>query len=55
MWTPGIIGLAIGLVLLVSIKDDPEQAGLPPIDEPAKGEQRTLHVAGLTGMMPEHP
>ena len=40
MWTPGIIGLVIGLLLLFSIKDDPETAGYPPIDEPAKSEHR---------------
>ena len=40
MWTPGIIGLVIGVLLLFSIKDDPETAGYPPIDEPAKSEQR---------------
>ena len=39
MWTPGLIGLVIGLLLLFSIKDDPETAGYPPIDEPAKSEQ----------------
>jgi sugar phosphate permease len=38
MWTPGIIGLVIGVLLLFSIKDDPETAGYPPIDEPAKSE-----------------
>jgi sugar phosphate permease len=40
MWTPGIIGLVIGLLLLFAIKDDPETTGYPPIDEPAKSEQQ---------------
>lgn len=44
MWTPGIIGLVIGLLLLFTIKDDPESAGYPPIDEPAKSEQRRAAI-----------
>jgi MFS transporter, OPA family, sugar phosphate sensor protein UhpC len=47
MWTPGIIGLVIGVLLLFSIKDDPETAGYPPIDEPAKSEQPSNRFARL--------
>lgn len=42
MWTPGIIGLVIGVLLLFSIKDDPETAGHPPIDETAKSAPHLL-------------
>ncbi len=37
MWTPGIIGLVIGMLLLFAIKDDPEAGGFSAIDEPTKG------------------
>ena len=33
MWAPGIIGTVVGLVLVLGIKDKPESAGYPPVEE----------------------
>ena len=32
MWAPGIVGVVIGLLLLVVVKDSPEKIGYPPVE-----------------------
>ena len=32
MWAPGIVGVVIGLLLLVAVKDSPEKIGYPPVE-----------------------
>jgi len=37
MWTPGLMGLALGLFALEVVKDSPEQAGFPPVEASPAG------------------
>ena len=32
MWAPGIVGVSIGLMLLIAVKDSPEAIGYPPVE-----------------------
>ena len=32
MWAPGIVGVVIGLLLLIVVKDSPEKIGYPPVE-----------------------
>lgn len=32
MWGPGIVGLAMGALLLFAVKDSPEKIGYPPVE-----------------------
>ncbi len=32
MWAPGIVGVVVGLLLLVAVKDSPEKIGYPPVE-----------------------
>lgn len=32
MWAPGIVGVVIGVLLLVVVKDRPEDIGYPPVE-----------------------
>ena len=35
MYAPGIVGIALGVILLGVTKDSPESAGFPPVEETA--------------------
>lgn len=39
MYAPGIVGIAVGLLILLIMKDSPESVGYPPI-EPKKSHAR---------------
>jgi len=44
MWAPGIIGIIVGIFVLVTVKDKPEDIGFPPVEavvvvEVVKGEK----------------
>eukprot|EP00884_Botryococcus_braunii_P006797 jgi/Botrbrau1/16118/Bobra.7_2s0080.2 len=32
MWAPGIVGVTIGVLLLIAVRDSPEQCGYPPVE-----------------------
>ena len=34
MWVPGILGVAVGTVILLGTKGSPEEAGFPPVETP---------------------
>jgi sugar phosphate permease len=51
MFAPGIVGLVVGLLLLVTIKDSPQAAGFPPVEtiaeKPKKGGETKKDERGL--------
>jgi hypothetical protein len=32
MWAPGAVGLTVGVLLLLAVRDSPEQCGYPPVE-----------------------
>eukprot|EP00192_Tetraselmis_astigmatica_P003662 CAMPEP_0117659088 /NCGR_PEP_ID=MMETSP0804-20121206/6239_1 /TAXON_ID=1074897 /ORGANISM="Tetraselmis astigmatica, Strain CCMP880" /LENGTH=549 /DNA_ID=CAMNT_0005465709 /DNA_START=69 /DNA_END=1718 /DNA_ORIENTATION=- len=36
LWVPGAAGIAMGLMLLLAVKDSPEAVGYPPVEAPKK-------------------
>ena len=38
MWAPGAVGLVIGMMLLLTVRDSPEKIGYPPVEVPKKRE-----------------
>ena len=52
MWAPGIVGLAVGVLLLLGVRDSPEACGYPPIEEvkPAKKKvEEKVAASGAAG------
>ena len=47
MYAPGIVGIAVGLLILLIMKDSPESLGYPPI-EPKKSHARKSTLAPAT-------
>lgn len=43
MWAPGAVGVAVAGVILLFMKDSPEAAGFPPIEQ-AQGKKGGLQV-----------
>lgn len=48
MWAPGAVGLAVGALLLLAVRDSPEAVGYPPVEivAPAKQEEGAAAAAG---------
>jgi sugar phosphate permease len=44
MWAPGLIGLAMALLVGAAVADSPQAAGYPPVEQPARVE---AEVGGL--------
>lgn len=44
MYAPGVVGIAVGLLILIIMKDSPESIGYPPI-EPKKTPKGALPPA----------
>ena len=38
MFAPGIVGVTVGLLILLTVRDSPEKIGYPPIEIVAKKE-----------------
>ena len=36
LWAPGLIGCVVGVLILLTLKDSPEAAGFPPVEDPKK-------------------
>lgn len=47
MWGPGMIGLVVGLFVLVTCKDKPEDIGSPPVEPEAPKKTKTGGQARL--------
>lgn len=43
LWTPGIIGLVVGLMVLFAVKDNPTMLGYPAVEDPGQDQVRILH------------
>jgi len=37
MWAPGMIGMVVGCILVLGVKDKPETAGFDPVEDPTAG------------------
>lgn len=58
MWAPGFVGLAVGVLLLLGVRDSPEACGYPPIEEvkPAKKKvEETKAASGSAAAAAEKP
>lgn len=40
MWAPGLVGLAVGFILLFVVRDSPEQVGFPPVEVVEKAKPK---------------
>jgi len=36
MWAPGLVGLVMGVLILLAVRDSPESVGFPPVEAPRK-------------------
>ena len=45
MFAPGIVGVTVGLLILLTVRDSPEKIGYPPIEIVAKAKKEVLHHA----------
>jgi len=39
MWAPGLVGLVVGVLLLLVVRDSPESVGFPPVEVVAAAKQ----------------
>ena len=44
MYAPGVVGIAVGVLILLIMKDSPESIGYPPI-EPKKTHARKIALS----------
>ena len=49
MWVPGIIGVVLGVVILLGLKESPEAAGFPPVEEASAAPGGGAAGEGETG------
>eukprot|EP00191_Tetraselmis_sp_GSL018_P003122 CAMPEP_0177601082 /NCGR_PEP_ID=MMETSP0419_2-20121207/14035_1 /TAXON_ID=582737 /ORGANISM="Tetraselmis sp., Strain GSL018" /LENGTH=525 /DNA_ID=CAMNT_0019094255 /DNA_START=772 /DNA_END=2349 /DNA_ORIENTATION=+ len=40
MWAPGAVGVVMGVLLLLTLRDSPESVGYPPVEAPAKEKEQ---------------
>eukprot|EP01025_Chloroclados_australasicus_P053278 TRINITY_DN6259_c0_g1_i1.p1 TRINITY_DN6259_c0_g1~~TRINITY_DN6259_c0_g1_i1.p1 ORF type:complete len:583 (-),score=60.98 TRINITY_DN6259_c0_g1_i1:344-1972(-) len=46
MYTPGIIGVIIGSIIIFTIRDSPEKKGYPPVEAPKKNKKKEEKKGG---------
>ena len=39
MFAPGIVGVTVGLLILLTVRDSPEKIGYPPVEIVAKAKK----------------
>ena len=39
MWAPGMIGVVVGFILVLGVKDKPETAGFQPVEDPGESNE----------------
>ena len=49
MWAPGIVGLVVGFLLLLGVRDSPEACGYPPIEEVKPAKKKVEEEKAVSG------
>jgi sugar phosphate permease len=52
MWAPGLIGCAVGLLVLAAVRDKPSDLGFSPVDAPAKAAAPAAQDAAAADASP---
>jgi len=55
LWAPGLIGVAVGLVIIATLKDSPEAAGFPAVEDPKAAAAAKAAKAAAAGGAPGEP
>lgn len=56
LWAPGLIGIVVGLLILATLKDSPEAAGFPAVEDAAAAAQaKAAKAAAVESSSPGEP
>lgn len=57
LWAPGLIGVVVGVIILATLKESPEAAGFPPVEDPkaAAAAKKAKEAALAAASSPDEP